>query len=351
MEKDIPVFIINLRNEGNKLKKCIKNLELLGLNNIEVIRAIDENIAQELRHSYFDYMVQDNIEKGPYSTLIIPTWGAAGCAISHYRCWEIIIEKNIGNAIIVEDDIFIKNIDLAKYKIAQALTIYEKHNFDYELPDIEKYKISPLMVLFDTLCGRDSREKIRHDTYRIKNAFLNTHFYFTNKEMCSFMINKIKPIIYQIDIQIGMLSNKYRHLNIYTIENTGIDAKKNKPESKCQYYFIKLNELINALKLPDNICRNIDKYMVKKLRYNKVYFDLSKKCNLLENNNKDTIGDEMNSIPFEYNLNSNLDYTGISYYQGEGYDSNTLSTIIYNGNSENIGDTFMVDYDDGDTHL
>ena len=38
----------------------------------------------------------------------------------------------------------------------------------------------------------------------------------------------------------------------------------------------------------------------------------------------------MNSIPFEYNSNSNLDYTGISYYQGEGYDSNTLSPIIYN---------------------
>lgn len=99
------IYVINLKRRKDKLKRIIKRINKIdpdGNINVEIFTAIDGLKIDE------QFMKDNNIS-------ILKEWidpfkktkinkGEIGCALSHYKIWEDIIENNYNSALILEDD-------------------------------------------------------------------------------------------------------------------------------------------------------------------------------------------------------------------------------------------------------
>ena len=99
------IYVINLKRRKDKLKRIMKrinNIDPDGNINVEIFTAIDGLKIDE------QFMKDNNIS-------ILKEWidpfkktkinkGEIGCALSHYKIWEDIIENNYNSALILEDD-------------------------------------------------------------------------------------------------------------------------------------------------------------------------------------------------------------------------------------------------------
>ena len=243
----IPIFLINLIDRPERLNNSLKELNKVGLvNEIIRINATDKNTAKKLKHKLFDYRIEGNINNIK-STKIIPTWGAAACAISHLKVWEFIKNKNIEYALILEDDNEIYDTEKFLYNFNLALSIYNKFK---RKNNFQEYK-----NFFLSLCSHTNS----HNNYNYDNLdiidfnyeFTGLSCYFVNNNFCNFMLENIneKSLLYQIDLEIG-----YRLKNIYNknisetfiLNNSGI-KQSNKYNSDAQFYFISLITLKNYL--------------------------------------------------------------------------------------------------------
>ena len=111
---DIKVLLINLLDRPKRLHNAIKNLKKINLaENIIRIDACDKKTAKKIYYKFISEVAYDNITKKLENTLILPTWGSVGCAISHIKSLKYIMDNKIEYAIIVEDDIEV--IDIKKF--------------------------------------------------------------------------------------------------------------------------------------------------------------------------------------------------------------------------------------------
>ena len=95
---DIPVWIINLKRDTDKLSFMQTQMQRLGID-YQVIEAIDGRSLGE-------------DQKAPYSRSIALrdfgrelTAGEIGCALTHIRIWNLMVEKDIEELLILEDDV------------------------------------------------------------------------------------------------------------------------------------------------------------------------------------------------------------------------------------------------------
>ena len=95
MLNNLYILIINLKKRKDRLQNVKKELsksELINKNNIIIVDAIDSENAKKEKYNYITQEAYNNILFGK-STTLLPTWGAVGCAISHIKCWDLIVEK------------------------------------------------------------------------------------------------------------------------------------------------------------------------------------------------------------------------------------------------------------------
>ena len=138
------IFIINLEKRVEKKKKMISRTKNLLQFNIEIFKGID---GSNIDKSFLD---RENIKirsnwKNPYTKNVI-TKGEIGCALSHIKIWETIIERNYKYTLIIEDDIVFENNFVEKVK--GYFNQINNLNFDFDLfylsrksfePDLAKY--------------------------------------------------------------------------------------------------------------------------------------------------------------------------------------------------------------------
>ena len=302
----ITLYIINLPYRKKRLESTLnelKKIEFFSQIEIKIIDACTPSIAEKYRHFYFTSSAIENINKKKnYSHDILPTWGAAGCALSHSKCWEEIKknEKDIG--LVLEDDILIKNIDNFKINFIKAYrnisskptkntmilfnASYTPNTCNYFPYWTEYYypqynNITNYMNNYTNTYHNNeylqthysilSCTDLEHtELTQINNAFTKTHCYLINKRCADFLLSKVFPIKYQIDIQLGLVAKKYNNLlSIFNIPNSDI-IQNNKFISDNQVYRVEKQFLIETFNFLNNdIIENVYKYIkLKEYRIN-----------------------------------------------------------------------------------
>jgi len=180
-----PILVINLEKREDRWKNVLTQLEKINpiLDKIYKIKATDDVSAEKQKYNYICKKTHENIIDTK-STTIMPTWGALGCAISHIFCWKYIVDKNIEYALVCEDDIYIKNSDL-------AFDIFESYHF------IREQEIKHLfnnIIFFDADTSKSTYKLFDniYNLYKITSGYITkSHLYLINKHCAEFMINNI----------------------------------------------------------------------------------------------------------------------------------------------------------------
>tara|TARA_B110000037_G_C17119124_1_gene505022 strand:+ start:2281 stop:3093 length:813 start_codon:yes stop_codon:yes gene_type:complete len=244
------IIVINLHNRPNRFLNTLNELRKQNLHDY-IIRKEACSI-ERAKKEYFKFISIKAIENinNLKSTIILPTWGAVACAISHKECWKYIIDNNLPYAIIIEDDLEI--IDKYKFNI----------NLNRSLDVVKQYLTDNLFITFNSKI-RNSNSL--NNVEKINNAFTNCQFYIINNNMATNLYSNCINITYQIDIQIGLTIKKFN--NNYTdkclnFNDSGICHSK-KFKSDIQYYFLKYEDL-QCLNLDDDIIHHILTFLPNK---------------------------------------------------------------------------------------
>ena len=262
----INILLINLETNHNRKQHSMEQFKKCNLDrNVNIIKATNAEEAKILKYNYISQYANNNIEKNFKNDAILPTWGAVGCAISHCRCWEYIIEQDLPYAMICEDDIEIVDIANFLFSVNKAIMYHKNLIYDNSLPGLNSSflcKVKNLMTLIDA----QPLEKNNIDC-KIITPFTHSHCYIINQECCRYFLHKLIPITYQIDYQMGFLAKKDPNVLIYNIINGGT-KQSNKFYSDTQYMFLSLPSLKKILtNIPDEACEIIHKYLPKKSYY------------------------------------------------------------------------------------
>ena len=115
--KNIPKFIINLKQNDKRLHKTLKEIEKINFDNFYTIfKAVDTKYVETHFFDYISINAYNNI-LNPKSTTILHNLSSVACAISHINVWKHIIENNIKHCFIIEDDLKITNHNMFKFYI------------------------------------------------------------------------------------------------------------------------------------------------------------------------------------------------------------------------------------------
>lgn len=266
---DIPIFMINRKQDVSRKEKTILELKKVGFKNIHVFEAVEQETAIREMHFFFSASVYKNIVRGPFNTNIIPTWSAAACAISHYRVWEqicndeLILEKD--HVIICEDDIYIQNGDLLLFYLLEFLRCdpEEQQIFFFQsfLKKLKSDFYPSYSHSFEFFQDQHSFSLFRElkDFFLFDYAIIPSHFYGASKKTIQYMIQHALPIHYQMDIHISYTLRKSCNLAIFFCEDCGVFQEKNKISSTQYYNLRDEDELFDVMNhvVPLEICKFI----------------------------------------------------------------------------------------------
>ena len=254
--KKIELFLINENNQKKRLDSVNNELNKIEkFVNVNKIVAYSKEEAKEQMFSTIEYDAYLNITEGPFRTDILPTWGAVACALSHRKCWEKLVNDNLDYAIICEDDILITNPDILLFKIFQATKIMVNCLADTPtiLGNIIPINTSVLINFNSKVLNSYS---VGSNLHRIKSKYTGSHFYILNKYAAIYLKSRIWPILYQIDIEIGLLHNDF---HLYNMDNCGMKTNPSIPSTVQICDHDSLNVVFPLL--PKSIILNIVKFL------------------------------------------------------------------------------------------
>jgi GR25 family glycosyltransferase involved in LPS biosynthesis len=262
-------LLINLENRPDRLIHTLKELRKVGLSK-EVIRieAINSNIAEELKCDYISEKAFNNINDIT-NTCILPNHSSLGCAISHINCWKYMINNNVDECIIVEDDIEIVNSQLFTIDINNIKNI--KNKIAYDNPSIfivfNSHKLDSNITNYNSYSQYDYKfnsSNLNIIRFPIKGIF----FYYINLNMAKYFLKYIQQITYQIDIEIGLLSQNANEKTKFFNYNTYNLIQSNKFKTDIQTYLITSKDIGHILNIPDCIADIIFEYIPNIFKYN-----------------------------------------------------------------------------------
>ena len=260
---EIHIFLINRYDRPKRLLSTLETLRKSRLShNITRIEACTPERAKSLKYNYLNLSAFNNITNyDRKDTLILPSWGSLGCAISHKWVWNNILKFNLDYALIIEDDLDFSGDDHL-YVIKEAIDI------------IEQNKNNPLCILFgsesasieNTLFGTHSK------LGKINGIFTGLHCYMLNRIGAKYLNESIKQFTYQLDIHIGLLAQKEysKNNNLFNFiclnySDCGVRQKKtfDSDIQIIEYNFKSLEPVLNQL--PSSIILKIIDYLPKKI--------------------------------------------------------------------------------------
>lgn len=251
LETDCPIYIINLKHKEKDLIRCLREIRKLDIfKNIIITEAVNKEEAFVLSYASITKQAYNNIEVSLKSIDVLPTWGSVGCALSHKKCWEDIVKKNLKYGIICEDDTKITNISNFKYAFYNCLNKTIKHSNKYS---------NGCFTTFNSKINKT----LSYDN-KIMGVFTGTSFYMIDNN-CAKKLISLFPITNQIDVEIGL--NK-ESINLFNIPTNESGVGNYDHISSVQYHFIELKALINCLNkiLPTELIEIIYNFLPKKNR-------------------------------------------------------------------------------------
>ena len=251
---DIPIYVINLSQYKYKFINTFKLLQKLNFRNIQRHEACNIERAKELAPKYITYEAFENIFN-MNSTSVIPTWGAVGCAISHFEVWKKIANAPYEYGIVSEDDLKTDNMTKAIFKVNQGIHLIKKINHYLKIVLFNANTFNNCQTSFDGI-------------QKVKDKFVKSHFYIMNRHTAKLLCEKILPFNYQVDIQISQLLNQRYDFKVFNLANCGID--QNKEASTVQYRFYTPKQLKVILKQPEDVCKYIHAFLKTKNSYNNI---------------------------------------------------------------------------------
>lgn len=174
---DIPVWIINLKCDTERLQFMQQQMDRLRID-YRIIEAIDGRSLSEN-------------EKMPYSKTIALrdfgrelTPGEIGCALTHIRIWNLMIEENIDELLVLEDDVHIG------IGLIEVLKHRDRLPKDYQ------------HVNFSTNARQDPFGEFVTDIYRVSHHAerpYSTLAYLLTKAGAHKLLNLVSPLYMPID--------------------------------------------------------------------------------------------------------------------------------------------------------
>lgn len=249
LETDCPIYIINLKNKEKDLIRCLREIRKLDIfKNIIITEAVNKDEAKKKSYNTITKDAYNNIEVSLKSIDVLPTWSSVGCALSHKKCWEDIVKKNLKYGIICEDDTKITNINNFKYTFYNCLNKTIKHSKKYSNGCFTTFnsKVKEINVFSNKIIG----------------IFTGLSFYIIDN-ICAKKLIELFPITNQIDVEIGLNKESIDLFNIPSIES-GVGNYDH--ISSVQYHFIELKDLIKCLNiiLPNELIKKIYNFLPKK---------------------------------------------------------------------------------------
>ena len=161
------IFIVNLVGSVERKAKMSQQLESLGLQH-DFIEAIDGRLMSESERA-------DVSRKINYAFLP----GEIGCALSHQKIYQKMIDENIESALILEDDVILpRNFN----EILHKITLKDDAPSVLLLSRINKYFKEPIANVIDNY----NIHKTQHAT--------TAHSYIINKSGAESLLKSLSPI-------------------------------------------------------------------------------------------------------------------------------------------------------------
>ncbi len=262
----LPIFLINLADRPKRLVSALSELRKVNLTK-SIIRqeACTPELAQENIYENFTERAVENIRKHGDNKCLLPTWGAAGCALSHKQCWRQFLRSDFETCLIIEDDITIDNPETFLFKFNQAKSSFKVNQ--------RNSQGKPIMWLFGSNSYPNQKQEISDDLEIITGCFTGLHCYLINRAGAELLNNYCQQISYQLDIEIGRLLlrgdkltypglTELTELTVYNSFKASI--KQNKSfSSDIQPLIIKKRMLkkLFTTRLPVSICYHISSYL------------------------------------------------------------------------------------------
>lgn len=103
--RNVSVFAISLASQPSMGKHILERLRRAGFRNAELIYAVDGAKAYKNDIQLLSDLARRTLRTQPSDGKYLKTKGAIGCYLSHLHVWNLIVERGLSEAIIVEDDI------------------------------------------------------------------------------------------------------------------------------------------------------------------------------------------------------------------------------------------------------
>lgn len=125
----------------------------------------------------------------------LSTRGGVGCYISHLKCWQTIVDRNLDGAFIFEDDVDIYDKEFKKY-------------FTTDIPyetDIVMWGYQERQLRIKCKLEEKQKNDTEHPLLKKCDLFFGTHFYYITRRGCEIMLKQALPIEVQIDSYISFM--------------------------------------------------------------------------------------------------------------------------------------------------
>ena len=218
------VFLINRPDRPIRLVNSLEQLKKVDLSSqVTRIEAETPETAQQVRYQYFSERAIRNIKEGGPDKAVIPTWGAAACALSHRKCWEQASYFTYDYSLILEDDIEITDHEKFRFSFQQALV---------NLDTISRLKHKPVIWLL----GSKQNSAFSCDDPEIEKiygTFMGLQSYLINRKAAKILFDTALIFNYQVDVQLGLMVRDFSYpqnvlggLVIYNTKRAGVIQSK-----------------------------------------------------------------------------------------------------------------------------
>ena len=205
MTEKFKIYVVNLKNDLDRRKNIINEIEKQNIKNYEIIDAIDGNELSEQELNNLSYKDKNLIN--PWNIKMSPS--QVGCALSHIKIYKKFIKTDYNYALILEDDaVFIQsfNEDLKKLILKnitdkkQILLLSElKEFFSKPIDKNNSYEIVNVTNAFFThsyIINKEAAKSIIKFNYPVKTIADNFVFF---KIYCGIKITGLNPYLVDQD--------------------------------------------------------------------------------------------------------------------------------------------------------
>jgi len=184
LAQQLPVWVLNLERASSRRTYMVKQLEKLGLKYKMIVAVDGRNLSRDELAMYSPNEAIKHVKRELVR-------GEIGCALSHARLWDRIVEGNIPEVLVLEDDVVIGEM------LLHVLNVRDKYPDDWEFIN---YVTDVKQVPFG--------EPV-HSIYRMckfKEYANRTGVYLVNRKGAEKLLNNAFPVRFAADGLTGRTS-------------------------------------------------------------------------------------------------------------------------------------------------